>query len=170
MSPLNKKLRRAALSLLVISPLLLLSGCSLRQVPVLYTGGPIAATERDLLFVAIGLMLIVVVPVFVMAAYFTWHYRATNTGARYMPEWASSLWIEAVMWLVPIAIVGVLSAMVFTYSQKLDPYRPIASNKPPLDVEAISLDWKWVFIYPKQHIATVNELVIPTGRPVSMKL
>ena len=168
--PKNKKLRRAALHLLLFSPLLLLSGCSMQQMPVLYTNGPIAATERDLLFVAIGLMLIVVVPVFVMAAYFTWHYRASNTSARYMPEWTSSIPVEAVMWLVPIAIVGALSAMVYIYSQQLDPYRPIASNRPPLDVEAISLDWKWVFIYPKQHIATVNDLVIPTGRPVSMKL
>lgn len=132
--------------------------------------GPIASMERDLLFVGVGLMLIVVIPVFVMAAWFGWHYRASNSKARYEPEWSYSAGIDAVIWLVPIVIVAVLSMMVFIYSQRLDPYKPIASTKSPLHVEAISLDWKWVFIYPKQHIATVNELVIPTGTPVSMKL
>jgi cytochrome o ubiquinol oxidase subunit II len=165
-----KNVGRPALRTVFIGSLLLLSGCNLRNAPVLSADGPIAGTERDLLFVAVGLMLIVVVPVFVMAAYFAWHYRASNTRARYMPEWSSSIAIEMVMWLVPIAIVGVLSAMVYIYSHRLDPYRPLASNKPPLRVEAISLDWKWVFIYPKQHIATVNELIVPTGRPVRMKL
>lgn len=166
----NKTRRHVLLRLPFLSPLVLLGGCSLRQIPVLSPDGPIALTERDLLLTAVGLMLIVVIPVFVMAAWFTWHYRASNTRARYEPEWSYSIGIDAVIWLVPVAIVAVLSAMVFIYSQRLDPYRPIESNKPPLRVEAISLDWKWVFIYPKQHIATVNELVIPTGTPVNMKL
>ena len=166
----SSKLRYGALRLLLLSPLLLLGGCSLKQMPVLSPDGPVASTERDLLFVAVGLTLIVVIPVFVMAAWFTWHYRASNTCARYEPEWSYSAGIDAVIWSVPIAIVAVLGAMVFIYSQQLDPYKPIASTKPPLRIEAISLDWKWVFIYPKLHIATVNELVVPTGRPVSMKL
>jgi len=166
----SRNLRHAALRLLILSPLLLLGGCSLKQVPVLSPDGPIASMERDLLFVGVGLMLIVVIPVFVMAAWFGWHYRASNSKARYEPEWSYSAGIDAVIWLVPIVIVAVLSMMVFIYSQRLDPYKPIASTKSPLHVEAISLDWKWVFIYPKQHIATVNELVIPTGTPVSMKL
>ncbi|MEJ2625126.1 MAG: ubiquinol oxidase subunit II [Pseudolabrys sp.] len=166
----KKNLARTPLTIFFIGALLTLGGCSSNRFPVLFPGGPVAGTERDLLFIAVALMLIVIVPVFVMVAYFTWHYRASNTRARYMPEWASSMRVEAVMWLVPMAIVGVLSWMVFVYSHTLDPYRPIASKTPPLHVEAISLDWKWVFIYPKQHIATVNELVIPTGRPVSMKL
>lgn len=167
----NKKLRRAALSLLLFSPLLLLSGCSLQQVPVLHTDGPIAATERDLLLGAAALMLIVVIPVFVMAAWFAWHYRASNTSARYMPDWGFSAKLEAVVWLVPTAIIAILGTAVWIYSARLDPYKTLAlKGDPPLQVEAISLDWKWLFIFPKQHIATVNELVIPTDRPVSMKL
>jgi cytochrome o ubiquinol oxidase subunit 2 len=169
--PKNKKLRRAVASLLLFSPLLLLSGCALQQVPVLHTDGPIAATERDLLLGAAALMLIVVIPVFVMAAWFAWHYRASNTSARYMPDWGFSAKIEAAVWLVPTAIVAALAAMVWIYTGRLDPYETLAvKGETPLQVEAISLDWKWVFIYPKQHIATVNELVVPTGRPVSFKL
>ena len=167
----NKKLRRVALRLLLFSPLLLLSSCSLQQVPVLHTDGPIAATERDLLLGAAALMLIVVIPVFVMVAWFAWHYRASNTSARYMPEWGFSAKIEAAVWLVPTAIVLILGVMVWIYTDQLDPYKTLAiKGDPPLQVEAISLDWKWLFIYPKQHIATVNELVIPTKRPISFKL
>jgi cytochrome o ubiquinol oxidase subunit II len=169
--PKNKKLRRAALGILLFSLPLLLSACSLQQAPVLHSDGPIAGTERDLLLFAAGVMLIVVIPVFVMAAWFAWHYRASNTSARYMPDWSFSPGIEAAVWLVPTAIVAVLGAMVWIYTGRLDPYRTLAlKGDPPLQVEAISLDWKWLFIYPKQHIATVNELVVPTGNPVSIKL
>ena len=167
----NNKLRRTALRLLFLGLPLLLSGCSMQQAPVLHTDGPIAGSERDLLLFAAGIMLIVVIPVFVMAAWFVWHYRASNTSARYMPDWSFSAPIEAAVWLVPTAIVAVLGAMVWIYTGRLDPYRTLAlKGDPPLQVEAISLDWKWLFIYPKQHIATVNELVVPTGKPVSIKL
>ena len=167
----NNKLRRTALRLLFLGLPLLLSGCSMQQAPVLHTDGPIAGTERDLLLFAAGIMLIVVIPVFVMAAWFVWHYRASNTSARYMPDWSFSAPIEAAVWLVPTAIVAVLGAMVWIYTGRLDPYRTLAlKGDPPLQVEAISLDWKWLFIYPKQHIATVNELVVPSRNPVSIKL
>lgn len=166
----KKTLVRICFGLFCIGALFALGGCAPDKFPVIYSDGPVAGAERNLLFIAVLLMLIVVVPVWVMAVYFTRHYRASNTQATYMPDWASSTKIEAVMWLVPVAIVAVLSVLVFIYSRKLDPYAAITSNKPPLHVEAISLDWKWVFIYPGQHIATVNKLVIPTGTPVSMKL
>jgi cytochrome o ubiquinol oxidase subunit 2 len=166
----NKARRHTVLRLLFLSPLFLLGGCSLNQVPVLSPDGPIASTERDLLLVAVSLMLIVVIPVFAMAAWFVWHYRARNTRARYEPEWSYSAGIDAIVWLVPAAIVIVLGTLVWNYTNRLDPYKPIASSKPPLHIEAISLDWKWLFIYPQQHIAAVNELVIPDKRPISLKL
>lgn len=166
----NKTRRHAVLRLLFLSPLFLLGGCSLKRLPVLSPDGPIASTERDLLLVAVSLMLIVVIPVFVMAAWFAWHYRAQNSRSRYEPEWSYSAGIDAIVWLVPTAIVIVLGTLVWNYTNRLDPYKPIASSKPPLRVEAISLDWKWLFIYPQQHIAAVNELVIPDKRPISLKL
>ncbi len=158
------------LRLVFVSPLLLLGGCSLKQFPVLSPDGPIASTERDLLLVAVGLMLIVVIPVFVMAGWFAWHYRESNRKARYEPEWTYSAGIDAVVWLVPTAIVIVLGVLVWTYTNRLDPYKPLASARPPLPIEAISLDWKWLFIYPQQHVAVVNQLIIPSGRPVSLRL
>ena len=163
-------LRYIVQRLILLSPLFLLGGCSLKHFPVLSPDGPIASTERDLLIIAFGLMLIVVIPVFVMAGWFAWHYRASNRKARYEPEWSYSAGIDAVVWLVPTAIVVVLGVLVWTYTHQLDPYKPLASAKPPLPIEAISLDWKWLFIYPQQHIAVVNELVIPSGRPISLKL
>ena len=170
-SPRKKiALRYVVPRLVLLSPLLVLGGCSLKHFPVLSPDGPIASTERDLLFIAFSLMLIVVMPVFVMAAWFAWHYRASNRQARYEPEWSYSAGIDAVVWLVPTAIVIVLGVLVWTYTNQLDPYKPLASAKPPLPIEAISLDWKWLFIYPQQHIAVVNELVIPSGRPISLKL
>ena len=165
-----RNLARISIGLLCIGGLLSLTGCSPNEFPVIYSDGPVAGSERDLLFIATLLMLIVVVPVWVMAAYFTRHFRASNTQATYSPEWSSSMKVDAVMWLVPLCIVIALSVFVYIYSKKLDPYRPIASSQKPLRIEAVSLDWKWLFIYPKQHIATVNKLIIPTSTPVSMKL
>lgn len=156
--------------MLSLSPALLLGACGVNAFPVLSTDGPVASTERDLLFSAVGLMLIVVIPVFVMTGWFAWHYRASNVTARYMPHWSSSSLVEAFIWLIPIAIITGLGAIVWIYSYRLDPYRALAANKSPLHVETISLDWKWLFIYPQQHIATVNRLVIPSDRPINMKL
>ena len=165
-----RSLARVSFTLFCIGALLLLTGCSPTDFPVIFSDGPVAGSERDLLFIATLLMLIVVLPVWVMAVYFTRHYRASNKQATYSPEWSSSVKVDAVMWLVPLGIVIILSVFVYIYSRKLDPYRPIASSENPLRVEAVSLDWKWLFIYPKQHIATVNKLIIPAGTPVSMKL
>jgi cytochrome o ubiquinol oxidase subunit 2 len=146
------------------------SACSLTHAPVLDPHGPIAAAERNLLFDAFGVMLIVVIPVFVMALGFAWRYRASNTQARYAPDWSYSRAVEAVIWLVPAAIVVVLGVLVWSATHRLDPYRPIDATVRPLEVEVVALDWKWLFIYPAQRIAVVNELVIPSGRPVSLKI
>jgi cytochrome o ubiquinol oxidase subunit 2 len=137
---------------------------------VLDPHGPIAAAERNLLFDAFGVMLIVVIPVFVMALGFAWRYRASNTQARYAPDWSYSRAVEAAIWLVPAAIVVVLGVLVWNATHRLDPYRSIDATVRPLEVEVVALDWKWLFIYPEQRIAVVNELVIPSGRPVSLKI
>lgn len=126
--------------------------------------------ERDLLFETLAIMMIVVVPVFVLTALFAWRYRAGNRKARYQPGWTSSLAVEAVIWLVPAAIVVVLGCYVWNDSHKLDPYRALDSPVEPLVVEVVAEDWKWLFLYPEQGIASVNELVFPAGRPLSLKI
>ena len=159
--------RRTAIALGVA---LLASGCDLRHAPILDPKGPIALAERDLLFTAVVLMLIVIIPVFVMTFLFAWRYRSSNGKARYTPDWSYSARIDAVIWLVPALIVIALGVLVWSNTHKLDPYRPIDSAVPPLEVEVVAQDWKWLFIYPEQEIAVVNQLVFPSQRPLSLKI
>ena len=160
-------LRRSAFALVAV---LALSGCCWRQAPVLAVQGPIALTERNLLFMAAGLMLIVIVPVFVMAFLFTWRYRVSNPKGRYTPDWTYSGRVDAVVWAVPALIVVAIAYLVWTNTHRLDPYKPLAAGGAPLRIEVVAEDWKWLFIYPAQKVAVVNELVFPSGRPVSLRL
>ena len=137
---------------------------------VLNPKGPIADAERGLLIDAFSVMLIVVVPVIVMALLFAWRYRASNRNARYAPTWAYSAKIDAVVWLVPALIVIAVGILVWRSTHKLDPYREIASDVPPLDIQVVAQDWKWLFIYPEQGIAVVNQMAIPAGRPISLRI
>jgi cytochrome o ubiquinol oxidase subunit II len=154
--------------LLALPATLALAGCN--GFSVLHPMGQIGADERNLIFFATGLMLIVVVPVIFMVLFFAWRYRETNTKATYAPDWSHSSKIEAVVWIVPCVIVGALSVLAWRSSHQLDPYKPIASSRKPIDVDVVSLDWKWLFIYPKQHIASVNELAFPVDTPVKFNL
>ena len=147
---------------------MLLSGCS--ELILFNSKGPIADSEHFLILVAFGLMLIVVLPVFVMAFWFARKYRASNTKADYRPNWAFSTKIELAIWLVPIIIVTILSYLAWTTSFQLDPYKPINPHSASLNIEVVSLDWNWLFIYPEQNIAVVNELVFPVNVPLSFKL
>lgn len=150
---------------------LLLAGCSgIGHGSFLHPHGPIAADDRHTLLITVLLMLIVVVPVFILTPLFAWRYRRGNTRAVYRPRWEFSLPLEILVWGVPVLIVIALGVIVWQQSHRLDPYRPIASASAPLDVQVIGMDWKWLFIYPQEHIATVNELVIPANRPVHMSL
>ena len=142
---------------------LLLAGC---HAALLDPKGPIGEAERSVLFTATGLMLIVVIPVIVLAIVIPWRYRASNTKAEYRPEWSHSNKIEAVMWSIPIAIVSILAVICWRTSHELDPFRPIPSTHKPVHIEAVAMDWKWLFIYPDQHIATINEIALPVGVPV----
>jgi cytochrome o ubiquinol oxidase subunit 2 len=146
----------------------LLGGCS--NLLVLEPKGPIGDAERVLILQSIGLMLIVAVPVIAMSIIIPWRYRATNTKATYAPGWTHSNRVEAVVWLVPTLIVAALGFLVWTSTHRLDPYKPIVSDVPPLEVEAVSLNWKWLFIYPRLGIATLNQLVFPTNTPLSLRI
>ena len=173
MTPDSSHTRRTLPSAL---PLLLTPGLMLVTV-VAHAGGvldfkaagPVAAREDDLIVMILGLMLIVLVPVFVMTIGFAWRYRANNSRATYRPNW-SSRGLDIVVWLVPAALVAVLTAMTWIYTHRLDPYMPIDTNLDPLKVQVVAQDWKWLFIYPRQHIATVNKLVIPANRPISFDI
>jgi cytochrome o ubiquinol oxidase subunit 2 len=163
---LAKGSKRAAALLAV----LMLGGCSLIRAPVIDPGGPIALAERDLLLTAALIMLIVIVPVFIMAALFSWRYRASGGKGHYAPNWTYSGRIDAVVWLVPAAIVVTLGIVLWGATHRLDPYKQIDPGVAPLEVQVVAQDWKWLFIYPEQQIAAVNELVFPAGTPLSLKI
>ncbi|MGX8941528.1 cytochrome o ubiquinol oxidase subunit II [Symbiopectobacterium sp. Eva_TO] len=145
----------------------LLSGCDMA---LMNPKGQVGLEQRSLILTALGLMLIVVIPVIVMTIAFAWKFRASNTKAKYTPNWSHSNKIEAVVWTVPIIIILILGTITWKTTHSLDPYKPLVSEAKPITVEVISLDWKWLFVYPELGIATVNELAFPTNVPVNFKI
>jgi len=159
-----KTIRRIFLAAMLAGTTLLLSGC---QFALLNPKGMIAADEKSIMITSAWLMSLVVVPVISLVFLIAWRYRASNEKAAYAPEWSHSTLLEIIWWTVPCIIVTVLSVITWTSSHSLDPYKAIAvKNKKTLVIEAISLEWKWLFIYPQQGMATVNYLEIPVGVPV----
>lgn len=127
--------------------------------------GAIAGAELALMVQATLFMLIVIVPVFVLIFYFARHYRAGNKKARYQPDWEHSKMEELIWWAIPLEIILILGAITWTSTHELHPPKPL-SVEPPLVVQVVALDWKWLFIYPELNIATVNHLTLPIDRPV----
>ena len=132
--------------------------------------GPVGDSEKSIIVISFVLMLLVVVPVIVMSIWIPFKYRASNTKARYEPNWSHSGKLELVLWLVPIIIVSILSTILWRETHRLDPYKPIAGDARPLTVEVVSMDWKWLFIYPEQNIAVVNQFVFPAKTPLSFTI
>ena len=163
LSKLNKSF--GILSLIAASALL--SGCDMA---LLDPKGQIGLEQRSLILTALGLMLIVVIPVIVMTIVFTRKFRASNTDAKYTPNWSHSNKIEAVVWTVPIIIIAILATLTWKTTHELDPYKPLVSDVKPIRVDVISLDWKWLFVYPDLGIATVNELAFPANTPVNFRI
>lgn len=160
----------ASAAIAVAALTLLCGGCTVLDGPVLDPKGPIALTERNLLFKAVAIMMIVIIPVFIMAAVFTRYFRGTNRKARYTPNFDFYWPAEIVVWSIPAAIVVWLAVHLWTDTYKLDPYTPIDPSVKPVQVQAIAQDWKWLFVYPEHDIAVVNELAMPVDTPVSITI
>jgi len=128
--------------------------------------GPVAAEQMDLIIFSFLIMMIVVIPVFIMTIGFAIKYRANNEKSRYTPDWDHSSLIEVIVWSVPLVIIIILGIITYKTSFSLDPRKPLESEKAPLRIQVVALDWKWLFIYPEQEIAVVNELAIPVDQPV----
>lgn len=138
------------------------------SIPILQPKGPIALQERNLIAIATVLMLAVVVPVFFLTAIISWRYRATNTSAQYLPNWEHNATEEFIWWAVPCVIIVILAAITWKSSHELDPFKPLPGNKEVIEV--VALDWKWLFIYPKENIATINYIELPVGVPIEFRV
>lgn len=140
------------------------------NIAVLNPKGVVAEKQRQLIIVATSLMALVVVPVLAMTFGIAWRYRASNTKAKYSPELAGNRIAETVWWLVPIIIISALAVIAWTSSHDLDPFKPLASNVRPIKIQVIALQWKWLFIYPEQRVATINSMPIPTDTPIDFEI
>ena len=149
---------------IVVATVWLLAG---KNIAILNPAGSIASQERNLIVIASALSVIIVLPVFALTGYIVWKYRASNKKAKYEPDWDHDKRIEALWWGVPLALITVLSVITWVSSHQLDPFRPIDSAKKPLEVQVVAMQWKWLFIYPEQSIATVNYVQFPEDRPVT---
>jgi len=137
---------------------------------VLDPQGPVGAANAKILLNAVAVMLVIVVPTILAAVTFAWWFRASNSRALHLPNWAYSGRLELIVWGLPLLVVLFLSGVIWIGSHALDPYRPLASERKPIEVQVVSLDWKWLFIYPRQRIASVNELVVPTNETAHFSL
>jgi cytochrome o ubiquinol oxidase subunit II len=144
-----------------------LAGC---QSGILDPQGPVGAAQRTILINALAIMLAIVVPTILAMLGFSWWFRASNTRARYRPEWVYSGRIELVVWSIPLLVIMFLGGIAWIGSHDLDPAKPLEAEAKPLKVQVVSLDWKWLFIYPDQSIASVNQLVVPVRTPIHFTL
>jgi cytochrome o ubiquinol oxidase subunit 2 len=149
---------------------LLLAACDTLQSGFLEPAGPVAAADRHLLMIVACVLFFVAAPVLGMTPIMAWRFRQGRPNTDYRPTWTFSWVIEALIWLPPIGIVIALAVLVWIHTQQLDPYRPLPGSQHPFEVQVIGLDWKWLFLYPREHIATVNLLAIPAGRPVRLRI
>jgi cytochrome o ubiquinol oxidase subunit 2 len=160
-------MRNGALVVVVVISAATLGACS---EGVLAPKGPIAGAEREILFNSLGIMLAIVIPTMLATLGVAFWYRSSNRRARYLPEFAYSGRLELLVWSIPAMTVMLLGGVAWVGSYDLAPTRLLASEVKPLRIQVVSLDWKWLFLYPEQGIASVNRLVIPVGTPVSFEL
>lgn len=161
---------------LLLAPAFSLAGC---HTVVMHPAGDIAAQQAHLIWVSTLLMLLIIVPVIVLTLVFAWRYRQQNTQAVYEPDWDHSTVLELVIWGAPLLIIIALGLLTWISTHTLDPYRPlqrldaqraVPAGTQPLTIEVVALDWKWLFIYPEQGIATVNELAAPVDVPIRFRI
>jgi cytochrome o ubiquinol oxidase subunit 2 len=157
---------RAGRSAVVIAPIAL-TAC---QLDILDPRGLVGIAEKTILIDSLAIMLAIVVPTIIATLAFAWWFRASNRRAIYLPDFEYSGRIELIVWSIPLLTVILLGGVAWIGSHDLDPAKPLASDEPPLEIQGVSLDWKWLFIYPGQRVASVNQLVVPAGVPLHFSL
>jgi cytochrome o ubiquinol oxidase subunit 2 len=140
------------------------------NIPVLNPQGEVADKQRQLIIFTVTLGMFVIVPVFVMLFTFAWKYREGNTKEKYTPNADHNKWVEGLWWGIPVLIIGVLSVVTWQSSHDLDPYKKLDSTVKPIKVQVVALQWRWLFIYPDEGIASINELHIPEKTPINFEI
>lgn len=140
------------------------------DIDLLFPSGIIAVKERNLLLIIQVLMLLVIVPVYILTFIFSWKYHANGNKANYDPDLVDNTIAEIIWWGLPLVMVAIVSVLTWVQTHELDPYKPIPSDKKTKEIEVVSLQWKWLFIYPEEKIATVNYLQIPKDVPIHFKI
>lgn len=141
-----------------------------RDIPVLNPSGTIADQQLILILITTGLGIFVLVPVFILLFTIAWKYRASNKKAKYEPELHDNKWFEVIWWGVPVIIILILAVITHISTHALDPYKPLESDKKPVNVQVISLEWRWLFIYPDYNVATLNYMNIPKDTPINLSI
>ncbi|WP_106475516.1 ubiquinol oxidase subunit II [Phytohalomonas tamaricis] len=154
--------------LALCATVLLLSGCD--SMVLMNSKGQVGAEQKYLILTSTWLMLIVVIPAILMTLIFAWKYRASNKQAKYSPNWSHSNKVEAVVWGIPCLIIVALATLTWKSTHALDPHKPIDSDVAPINIQVVALDWKWLFIYPDQGIATINQIAFPKDVPVNFQV
>jgi len=160
---------RGAAVLCTVVPVVLLSLAACHTA-VLSPVGPVGEGNRIVLLDSLAIMLAIVIPTIVAIFAFAYWFRASNTRARYLPDWGYSGRLELIIWSIPALVVFFLGGIAWISSHLLDPAVPLKSKTEPLQVEVVSLDWKWLFIYPHQNVASINRMVVPAGVPLDLKI
>jgi len=164
----NVSRSQAILKWCAIAPLsLILTACNWA---VLDPRGPVGQADRTILIDSLAIMLAIGVPTILATFAFAWWFRASNTRATYRPDWEFSGAIELVVWAIPTMVIILLGGVAWIGSHELDPAKPLSEREAPVDIQVISLDWKWLFIYPEEGVASVNDLVVPVGVPLRFSL
>jgi cytochrome o ubiquinol oxidase subunit II len=140
------------------------------QPAVLDPQGTVGLAEKTILIDSVAIMLVIVVPTIAAILAFAWWFRASNARAVYLPDWVYSGRIELIVWSIPLMVIMLLGGVAWIGSHDLDPAKPLPSSAAPLEVQVVSMDWKWLFIYPAQGVASVNQLVVPAGTPIHFSL
>ena len=154
---------RSVLPVVIIS----LAAC---HTAVLSPAGPVGEGDRIILLDSLAIMIAIAVPTIVAILAFAYWFRASNTRARYLPDWAYSGRLELIVWSVPVLAIFFLGGIAWISAHLLDPAEPLKSKAEPVEVQVVSLDWKWLFIYPRHNVASINRMVVPTGVPLDLKV
>lgn len=153
---------------LLMQPLLILHFHE--KIAILFPKGEIAIEQRNLMLVIQVIMLLVIIPVYIFTFIFSWRYRARNNNTRYDPDLVDNTIAEVIWWSVPLIFTAIIAVLTWIKTYELDPFKPLVSDKKPMTIQVVALQWKWLFLYPEENIATVNFVQFPVDKPIHFEI